>query len=329
MSDSRLEVLLHTARDPEPDVNGFPARVMAGVRPGRGLRRYVTRPAALGMAAVMIAGAAFAAVRVTTDAEVQTPVAASSLTAGAQADVTVPEAAAPSTQTQARPAAAGETGPTREEQPPPVWRRDGVEYGYTSRHTAYVDDHGVRLETETFTNEANLNAPFRVRLTLENRTDEPIGVYAPNGCALAAYAGRMRDGSDPRADTVVPGRDDGGARVRNCGPEDPRNPEPPPNRDPRFWRLDPGDRLVEFSWIGFMQAGDWAVIGTCECHIRRRPSEPEPKPEPSSEQASPSGRGTVPGVGLSEPPPRENPPPERPYTDRTRMVTPPIRIRVS
>src|SRR5688500_14713702 len=71
MSIDSLEMAFERARDPEPQDDGFTEIVMQGIRAGHtpraGRRRFVTRPAILATAAVLVTGGALAAaVRTTT-----------------------------------------------------------------------------------------------------------------------------------------------------------------------------------------------------------------------------------------------------------------------
>lgn len=249
MLDDRLDPLLDAAREPDPSDDGFTERVISAVRaPDRApsaWRRFVTRPVVLSAAAVLVAGAAFAAVRT---------VVPERRDAQAPQDVGKGAAVAPLPRREPQPSdAPRETSrPRGDATPSPTsGRRGSAEYGYTSSHTAYAMQGGLRLTTETYSNEFPAGQAARVTVTLENVTREAISFYAPRGCALTVGAGRESSDNQQRVWTCT-GR--GG---------DPRT-----QKETEQVVLAPGERRVEDAALALPEPGEWQVYGMCQCYRR-------------------------------------------------------------
>lgn len=333
--DDRLDAVLHRAREPEPPDDGFTEGVMARVRgeTNRRWRRYLTRPAILAAAAVLVAGGAFAAVRQDTpDAEMEaadeTPVA--DVRAGASAE-TAPPAEPPERESRIERSAGTESQDGDER---PVHRRDGYEWGYTSEHTSYVlhRDSGLRLEAETHTNAWGVDDPQEVALTLENTSDEPIGV-ASEGCPLAVFVRHAEEGEgedpsilrDPSADRSSE------AVVRNCAGE---GGDERASHEPRRFVLAPGERHVERSLVVLTESGDWAIAANCRCRWTTASEDGETEPMPTPEKDD----GLLPLRGSDDPRTERDPASDRRDTrdhgrswqgPDGRFFTPPIRVEAS
>lgn len=310
-TDERLDMLLAAARDPDPADDGFTDAVMLRVRMTRrgGWLRTLTRPAVLAAAAVLIAGGALAAVRTAPERGT----ASTPPVQPARAGLLPAQTPAQPLATPVRSAGAETTpAPT-----PPSFRRGSAEYGYTSPHTAYVVDRGLRLETETYLNDMTAGRPQRVTLTLENLTDQPVALYAPRGCALTVAAfSRSQDGRDSsqaKAWTCAGSGDD--PRARQTDKEDPQTIMIPPH-----------GRHVEEAALVLPEPGEWYVVGQCICYDRsyRQPTpttEPRPTPQPGI-------GGLLPPAGGGEPPPKDQPPTGGWYGSRN-LFTPPIRVQAA
>lgn len=235
MDDGRLDDLLARARESEPADDGFTQRVMGAIaadsRGLRRVRRFVARPALLAVAAVVLAGGAFAAVRTVTAPPSSTPAAApvaEATPASDRAPAGAPPAAAASTPAST----ATSASPT-----PMAMRKHGAELGYTSDHTAYAIDRGVRLELETFVNELEVGRAHTVRATLENLTDSRVALAGREGCLVMVMA--ARDGG---------GRGEGTFRCVG-----------------RPLVLEPRSRVTYDVRITLEKAGEWGVFAQCTC----------------------------------------------------------------
>jgi hypothetical protein len=261
--EDRLDLLLADVRPSEPEDDGFSDRVMLAVRSdldgrrswGR-KRRFFTRPAVLASAAVLIAGGALAAVSTTTapekDAASREPSATASIIVGTAApSVTAGAPAADGTVHTDTVEAPGEPART-------VYKSGSYEWGYTSPHTAYVLDHatGLRLQTETYGNEFSVGKAQRVTLTLTNTSSRPLGIYAPNGCALSASAfGDDGRSADPSKVPTSPTD----ARTECSDKSSTGTAE-------RFVLGAGGSRTADAE-ITLPSGGNWGVIGACECNL--------------------------------------------------------------
>ncbi len=331
MLDDRLDALLRRGREPEPDDDGFTDRVMTAVRgdelaPRRRWRRFVTRPTVLAAAAVLVAGGALAAVRTTApdrDAASEQPAPART----APATSTDDEMPATTVESTSPPADGSSSEP---EPTPPVRRHGDVEWGYTSSHTAYVKDPHLRMETETYTNQIPVSEPHRVTMTLTNIGDRPVGIYAPDGCALtvAGYRAENRTKDPSEFDDPSTARHPGEAKVWNCaGPgDDPRTRE---QREPSFFVLEPNESLTEDALLFLPEGGEWAILGHCQCHRRVARDEPADTPKPTTKPS----RSLFGVDDSSDDTADKAPPPSRPTYhhrgDDWRMFTPPIRVTAS
>jgi len=186
----QLDLLLDRTREPEPSDDLFVARVMAEVRPEirlvRGRRRFnFTRPVVLAGAAVLAFGGAVAAVVSTTQPKPDAPRVKASAPAHTST-VTGDEptrSAGSTTKTGTSTSAAPSAGRS-------VFRHGELEWGYTSRHTAYVLDRstGLKVITETHRDTFLVGKTHRVTMTLENTGSQPISLRAPKDCSLQVMA---------------------------------------------------------------------------------------------------------------------------------------------
>jgi hypothetical protein len=311
--ETKLDAILELAREPEPSDEPFVGRVMVTVRADAERRwrrrRAIARPAILGVAAVLVTGGAVAAfVRSigpdqAADVNVRT-------TRGAAVT------ARPSTRTTAAPAstefptqAVAGDGPGSE-----TFRRDDLEWGYTSEHSAYVLDTrtGLRLQTETYVNEVTTGRPHVVTLTLANLGDRPIGISSGEGCALsvAAYHSDERGGGDPSAFDNPTSPKDPQSSNTWCATGGKQQPEK--------FVLRPGDVRTADIRIVLSQSGNWAVLGMCRCTYGRGESGPT-RPTPEKDAVNELDRVGVDVPALPSPLVSN----ER---DSKRLFTPPIRV---
>lgn len=263
----RLDQLLEDARPLEPTDDGFTLRVMDRVRMDpvpirRRGRRFFTRPIVLAAAAVLVTGGALAAVSTVTDPGP----APSAAPAPEEAELRVNGRPSPREGTtsadEPRVASSAAAGDLASEGR--VWRDGAYEWGYTSDHTAYVVDHanGLRLETETYSNTATAGAPQKVTVTLTNVGDGAIGIYSPDGCALAVAAFRpSEDASGGTAFDPTEPQDASGEAWR-CAGTDTRTGE-----QAQKWVLPAGSSRTRDAEIILGGAGDWTVFGTCRCKV--------------------------------------------------------------
>jgi hypothetical protein len=297
-----LDDLLARAREPEPADDGFTTGVMARVRVTRSWRRFVTRPVVLAAAAVLIAGGALAAVRT---------VAPASRVAESPKTVASPPPAGLPRQTPARPIPTATAAPKPTPRPSPV-RGDR---GYTSDHTAYAVDRGLRLEAETRVNKIPVNTPHKVTVTLENLTDQPIALYAPRGCALAVaayYGGRTLSSSERAPVWVCAGS--------NASPSTMQKDR----AEPQKFVLEPHGRRTENATIVLDRPGDWFIVSQCICYERAAS-----KPEPSAtvQPTTSPLEGILETQRPSKEPSNRSPVPSS-YSER-KLVTPAIHIVAS
>lgn len=313
---SSLDAILELTRDPDPVDERFVARVMEPVRSAAQRRsrrrRSVTRPAILGIAAVLVTSGAVAAL-VRSVAPERTP------------DVNVHSTQG--TGVTGRGSSAGERSAVDRNIPTQAVAGDGasssgtfrsndLEWGYTSQHTSYVLDTrtGLRLETETYQNEVLTGRPHRITLTLANLGNRPIGVSTADGCALSviAYHDEQSDGSgDPSAfrdptSTKDPQRSNTWCAARG-------------KEDPEKFVLKPGDvRTVDIR-ISLGRSGNWAVLGMCRCSYTGGSDSVPARPTPEKDAARELGR-----VGLDFP--ALPSPVDSQKSSGKRLFTPPIGV---
>jgi hypothetical protein len=282
MSDS-LDLLLDLTREEHPTDDGFVARVMDDVQrvdQKRWSRRGLRRPMVIGVAAaVLVTGGTVAAVVGTNPGHRETP------RPKASAHVVVSEAPEAPIKITAKPApAAAAPGSAK---PAPEIVEDAS--GFLTDHTAFIVDAttGLRLQTETYTNEFVVGKDHRITLTLENTGSKPVTFSAAKDCALQVMA--FPDGSNSATVYRSP-EDYSGTFEWVCAGSDADPRTQPFTED---FVLQPGDRRTADAYLNLRTGGEWKIGGMCRCSYSRQESvHPSPKSDPLTEllsRALPSG----------------------------------------
>jgi hypothetical protein len=268
-----LDLLLDLTREEHPSDDMFVARVMSEVRrveerPWR--QRALRRPMAIGFAAaILVTGGTVAAVVGTN------PGQPSDATPKASASVEVTQAPSAPIEVTAKPAPAAAP---RAAKPAPKVVEDAS--GYLTDHTAYILDAktGLRLQTETYTNEFVAGKDHRVTLTLENTGSKPVTFSAAKDCALQVMA--FPKGSNSASVYQAP-EDYSGTFEWTCAGSDADPRTQPFTED---FVLQPGDRKTADAYVNLGTAGEWKIGGMCRCSYSRQESvQPAPKSDPLTE----------------------------------------------
>lgn len=312
LEDERLDELLGLVFESDPPDNGFTHRVMARIETPRlparvvhgrlaGWRRFITRPIALAAAILLLMGVAYAAI-VTTSSNLPG--------VNREEKKERPRPGDESKGSKANDEATARERAQSSSSPSPAMRSGTAEHGYSSTHTAYVIDQGLRLETETYVNDLKVNRGQRVTLTLQNQTNERIVIYGQKGCLLSVSVTKYQKESSTSDST------DPGSMV--CANSDGRAEPYPSKSEGEYTVLEPNSKRVGNATITVQQADEWAIVGLCNCFNRYKSSaSPSPSPSPG---LSPQLRL---GLGVPEPTLGRTPPPQEGYR---RMFTPPIKM---
>jgi hypothetical protein len=265
-----LDVLLDLTREEHPVDDGFVAHVMSDVRveQQRWNRRGLRRPMVIGIAAaVLVTGGAVAAVVGTNPGPRET------VPPQAPAKVVTSEARPSPIEVTAAPApAAAAPDPAK---PAPKVVEDAS--GYLTDHTAFILDAktGLRLQTETYTNDFVMGKDHRVTLTLENTGSKPVKFSAAKDCALQVMA--FPEGSNSATVYQSP-EDYSGTFEWVCAGSDADPRTQPFTED---FVLQPGDRRTADAYVNLRTAGEWKIGGMCRCSYSRQESvRPAPKSDP-------------------------------------------------
>jgi hypothetical protein len=270
-----LDLVLDLTRENQPTDDVFVARVMSDVRgyEQRTGRRFLRRPMIVGVAAaLLITGGTVAAVVGTNPPE---PKTASSPT------VSAPAPARESPRTAVVVTAAPEAADAAPKSAPAA--KDVVDdaAGYLTDHTAYILDAktGLRLQTETYTNDFVAGKDHRVTLTMENTGTKPITFSAAKDCALQVMA--FPEGSKSASVYQAP-EDYSGSFEWVCAGSDADPRTQPFSED---FVLRPGERKVADAYLNLRTAGEWKIGGMCRCSYTRTESVDAPgtKSNPLSE----------------------------------------------
>lgn len=316
MSD-RLDVLLEETRPPEPADDGFTQMVMERVRTEavplrRRGGRFFTRPIVLAAAAVLVTGGALAAVRSVT-APGPTPSAAP---APETAELRVANGSSPQITSRVTEPGATTALPSVGEPVPGrnAWRDGDYEWGYTSDHTAYVIDHrtGLKLVTETYTNTVAVGTPHEVTVTLHNTSDQAIGIYSPDGCALAV--GTFGSADEAPFDPAAPR--DASSEAWRCAGTDTET-----GGQAQKWVIPAGSSRTRDAEVVLESAGDWVVFGMCRCEIVSAAD--------GDGGDDPLGPLTQFTLQLPTDPEASSSPPSGDKSSAHALVTPPIRLTAS
>lgn len=269
-----LDLLLEATRTDEPRDDLFVQRVMSDVRSYecRWTRRALRRPMALGVAAAVLATGGAVAAFVGTNpqaprAEART--AAPNVEPAERRGAPVTVSAEPHARAQAPAPAA------------PVERRTEDTEGFLTDHTAFIVDpkSGLRLETETYTNDFVVGKAQRITLTLENTGSRPVSMSAAKDCALQVMA--FPDGQNSAPAYQSP-EDYTGSFEWVCAGSD-SDPRTQPFTE--SFVLRPGDRRIADAYITLRRPGIWKLAGMCRCSYSRTEDAdaPQPKNDPISE----------------------------------------------
>lgn len=301
MSD-QLDLLLGSAREPEPFDENFVQAVMTEVHrveARRTYRRGLRRPMVMGIAAaIVVTGGAVAAVVGTNpsdDARTTDPPASVVTVTRPGADPTAPGSA---------PAAGtASDGTSPAEATTPAGR------GYSSDHVSFTLDEatGLSLQTDTHTNIFTVGRTQRVTLTLENTGRYPIAVSSSDGCPLQVMAYGDHDPTTAPDTSLLT---DPQARFEwECAGSD---DDPRTGGGSTTWVLAPGERTTADAFLVLDQTGDWSVSGMCRCTYEQVKPTPVPKSDPLQGLEVPAA---LPSPLLPEQP------------DGRNLVTPPIAVR--
>ena len=269
-----LDVLLDLAREAEPADDAFVARVMADVRTyeQRPTRRGLRRPMIVGIAAAVLATGGTVAAVVGSN-----PHRAPAEPPKASARAAVNDAPASPIEVTAAPSAAAAPASTEAE---PVKNVVDDASGYLTDHTAFIFDAetGLRLTTETYTNEFSTGKDHRVTLTLENQGSKPVRFSAAKDCALQVMA--FPKGSNSAGVYSSP-EDYSGRFEWACAGSDVDPRAQPFNEE---FVLHPGDRKTADAYLNLGSAGEWKIGGMCRCsYSRQEDVHAAPKSDPLTE----------------------------------------------
>jgi hypothetical protein len=305
MTDLMLDQLLDAAREPEPMDNGFVASVMDEIHSHEQRRwrmKLVRRPVVFGVAAAVLATSGAVAALVGTHVS---PKSVQAEHGTASVTVSLPSASAAGATSSAGPSATSSTSPTGT---PLATAPAGLHWGYPSSHTAFAldDTTGLKLTTETYTNDFSTSKAQKVTLTLVNTSANPITISGANGCPLQVTASQ-----DGKASTPV-------CATSTVSPDN--------------LVLTPGSSVSMDAEVSLPDAGEWNVVGTCRCTytVTSTPSAPSadtssvavPTGLPNLSQSSGLNVGVQPPVSL----PGSS---ASPAPSVTRLSTPPISVRAS
>jgi hypothetical protein len=289
MTDLLVDQLLAETREAEPFDDGFVRAVMADVHADQRRRirmKLVRRPVVFGVAAAVLATSGAVAALVGT--HVAPSEIASSPTAPRHARVGV-VARAPSTASRAVvPSASATVSPPRTSSV-----ATETKGGLTSLHTAYVIDKttGLKLTTETYTNDFIAGKAQNVTLTLLNTSANPIVVSGMNNCALAVVA--TPAGEDPSAPVCASGGITNDSVL-----------------------LAPGGFYTANAAVTLPSAGRWTIVGSCTCSY----SDPSQGLTTKSSPFSPL---------LDKAAPQLDPNKSSPGSGVAKLATPPIGVEAS
>jgi len=273
MSD-RLDVLLAQARETEPVDDGFVASVMSDIESldvvtGSRLAALRRPLVAVTATAVVLTGGAVAALVGT---QIVNNDDAGTATSEPRASVSVssaPEASSGEVGNDARQALATANA-----------ERSSAMDG--SGHTVSVVDPntGLRLQTETYTNEFRTGAPQRVTLTLENTSEKPLAITGNKDCSLQVMAFPMgsaaADENQTPADYYNQYRNENGVEWVCAGSgTTPRAP----TAVAESVVLRPGATHSSDAMLTLPSDGDWGVMGMCRCEVTEAGA-PAPKDNP-------------------------------------------------
>lgn len=272
MSDA-LDALLDLTREELPADDAFVTRVMADVQrfeQKRTTRRGLRRPMVAGVAAALIVTGGTVAAVVGTNPRPQRPVAPKPT---AKVSVALPS--------QAPVAVTAAPAPQVEKESAPLSPKDVIEEesGFLTDHTAFIRDAktGLRLQTETYTNEFVVGRDHRVTLTLENTGTKPITFSAAKDCALQVMAFPEGSNSAP----VYQSPEDHSGFEWVCAGSDADPQALPFNEE---FVLEPGDRRTADAYLNLRTEGEWKIGGLCRCSYTRRESvQASPKSDPLTE----------------------------------------------
>jgi len=297
MTDLELDQILEQTREVEPIDDAFVASVMQEVRTDEQRRRrmrLVRRPLVFGVAAAALATSGAVAALVGTHAP--SHISAASQSPGA-AQVTVTFAPSASAGGVASPSVSAPGSPAASAA---ATRANGQNWGFPTPHTAYVVDDrtGMKLTTETYTNDFRSGRAQRVTLTILNTSSDPVAISGLNGCALEVIA-------TPAA---------GAALAPQCATGGVSN---------HRVVLAPGGFYKANASLTLPTNGIWSVVGECQCAYTQ-PTKPQP-------QVSNAPIGSLLGAGSPPPqlPTTNAPAANVPATGIARLATPPITIQTS
>lgn len=292
MTDVMLDQILEETREPEPMDEAFVRGVMTEIHSHEQRRwrmRLVRRPVVFGVAAAVLATSGAVAALVGTHDAPKQAASASQRPGVAHVSVTVPPArsvagvASPSAST---------TSSSRVAPATPV---SGLHWGFPSLHTAYVvdDQTGLKLTTETYTNDFKSGKVQRVTLTLLNTSSDPVAVSGLDGCALEVIATPAGGkSSSPVCAT------DGVSSDRVV--------------------LAPGGFYTANADVSLPSAGGWNIVGQCACQYT----------QPTKPQATRSSDPLSDLLNRAAPPPLL-PAKNNPAAGVARLTTPAISVKTS
>ncbi len=272
MSSRQLDILLAQAREPEPFDDGFVTSVMRDIEsldvvsPSRlaALRRPLV---AITATAVVLTGGAVAALVGT---QIVNDDDAGTTTSDPRASVSVSSAPDASSAEEANDVQALATAKAERSS-----ALDG------SGHTVSVVDPntGLRLQTETYTNEFRTGTPQRVTLTLENTSEKPLAITGYKDCSLQVMAFPMgstpADDEQTAADYYERYKNESGVEWVCAGPG--ASPRVPTAADTVVLR--PGATHSTDAMLTLPSNGNWGVMGMCRCEVTEAGA-PAPKDNP-------------------------------------------------
>jgi hypothetical protein len=238
MTDLMLDQLLAESREPEPMDDAFVRAVMGEVHAHEQRRwrlRLVRRPVVFGVAAAVLATSGAVAALVGTHVP-QKEAAIASNTPGV-AHVSVSAAPRASASNVAVPSASSAVTPSGS----PATKVAG-HWGFPSLHTAWVVDDvtGLKLTTETYTNDFRAGKAQKVTLTILNTSSNPLVVSGMTSCALQVIA------TPAGGRSLAPACGSGGVTNDSIV-------------------LAPGGFFTANADVTLPTSGKWNIVGRCTC----------------------------------------------------------------
>ena len=249
MTDVMIDQILEATREPEVMDYTFVRSVMTEIHTNEQRRwrlRLVRRPVVFGVAAAVLATSGAVAALVGTHV-VPKEVASASNSPGVS-HVRVTNAPAQSVAGITSPSSSVASSGKSVVSATPL---AGLHWGFPTLHTAYVidDQTGLKLTTETYTNDFSTGKVQKVTLTILNTSSDPVAVSGLDNCALE----------------VVTTRAGGKSSSPVCASGGMNNSQVV---------LAPGGFFTANADVTLPTGGAWNIVGQCRCQYTQ-PTKPQ------------------------------------------------------